>query len=180
MADDPQWQRGDHSVVPGSWVGGTTGYLTVGELYPSPPQGAAIERSISFPSVTVTVGAPGAGTPAEGWWTQIVINWFIWSAHSLGTSPPNYGDDPDVLFLGKLYPTLVASPSAPTEYYVVFKGPDTGFQSHGKRRAPAGTPQVMCTGMRWEDPLNGLDPVANPSMAVYTRSTDICLFHLAL
>jgi|SRR3954462_1441121 hypothetical protein len=176
MAEIKQIQRGSFEVTPGSWPGGSGGVLNVGQLEPTPNVGPTILRSVSFPSVHVAVGSPGTGTPPEGWWWRATFNWFIWASESSSTSPPIYGEDSGCLFLGRLIPRLVASPSVPDSYYVTFEGPATGFESKGQRHASGGNPIYMNTGLRWEDPLGGLDEAVFPSSSVSVRSVDICVF----
>jgi hypothetical protein len=176
MAQIKQIQRGSFQVPPGSWPGGAGGALNVGQLAPLPNAGATVLRSISFPSVSVAVGSPTSFPPPEAWWMEAVFNWFIWTSDSPFTGPPTYGDEPSVLFVGKLHPTLVASPSSPSSYYVTFYGPENGFESKGQRHATGSDPIYLNTGMRWEDPLGGLDSAIYPSASVYVRSTDICVF----
>ena len=176
MALTRQVQRGSFLVPGGSWPGGTSGSLNVGQLSPSTATAGTILRSISFPAVSVDVGTPGTGTPPEGWWQQVCIDWFIYASFTFSPSFPTYGSDSSVLLCGKLYPTLVASPSQPTAYYVRFTGPAGGFESEGQRKAPAGLPIVMNTGMRWDDPAGGMDVGTFPAASVVVRSTDICVF----
>jgi hypothetical protein len=176
MAELKQIRRGSFEVPPGSWPGTAFGVLNVGQLEPSPTANATILRSISFPSVHVAVGAPGTGTPGEAWWYRSTFNWFIWASNSLLTGPPTYGVEPDCLFLGRLKPTLIASPSEPTSYVVTFEGPDNGFQTKGQRHATGGDPIYLNTGMRWEDPTGGLDSSTFPAVSVSVRSVDICVF----
>lgn len=176
MAITRQVQRGSFLVAGGSWVGGLSGSLHVGQLSPSIATAGTILRSISFPSVNVEVGSPGTGTPPEGWWSQITMTWFIWAQFTFTPSFPTFGADSSVLLAGRLYPTLVASPSSPTSYYVNFRGPAEGFESEGQRKAPAGLPIVMNTGLWFEDPLQGLDTSVYTAFEVTTRTTDICVF----
>lgn len=176
MAETLNIQRGSFYVDPGSWPGGSGGALEVGQLSPTTATAGTIMRAISFPSVHVSVGAPGAGTPPEDWWMRATCNWFIWASFAFSTSVPTFGYDHAVLYVGRLTPILVASPSAPTEYYVRYEGPATGFQTKGKRRAPAGDPIVLNSGLRWEDPLGGMDTGTFTNVTVTVRTTDIGIF----
>lgn len=176
MAEVINIQRGSHRVAPGSWPGGSGGAVRVGQLTPFAPVNGTILRTISFPSVHVSVGAPGVGTPPEDWWMQATMNWFIWASYSTSTTVPTFGHDGTVLYCGRLIPTLVASPSAPTEYYVRFEGPEQGFVTQGQRKAPSGDSIYVNTGLRWEDPLSGLDTGVFTNVSVDVRSTDIGIF----
>lgn len=176
MAEVREFQREAFYLGPGGWPGTAGGALSMGQLIPSSPIGGTILRSISFPSVHVSVGAPAVGTPPEGWWMEADFQWFIWYSDTATTSPPAFGHDPSTLFCGTLTPTLVPSPSLPTAYYVTWRGPSTGFQSHGQRKAPAGQPVYMNSGMRWEDPLSGLDSGLFSNFSVTVRTTDVCVF----
>lgn len=107
---------------------------------------------------------------------QATFNWFIWASFSSVTAVPSFGYDNTVLYCGRLIPTLVASPSAPTGYYVRYEGPATGFESKGQRKASGGASIYLNTGMRWEDPLGGLNTSSFSAFNVYVRSTDIGIF----
>lgn len=176
MAETINIQRGNFEVPPGSWPGGSGGSLNVGQLSPAVALQGTIRRTISFPSVHVSVGTPGTGTPPEDWWQQIVFNWFIYASYTASPSFPTFGHDASVLFCGKLQGRLVASPSQPTAYYVTFEGPPDGFMTEGQRKAPPGDDIYVNTGMRWDDPLDGLNSGLYSATSVYVRTTDICVF----
>lgn len=173
MAELREIWREEHVLLPGAWPGGAGGDVVVGTTTDLSHTGTTILRSISFPSVRVAVGAPAAGTPPEAWWTQATLNWVLWFDTDSATGVPPFGYEPSVLYTGTLTPTLVASPSAPTEYYVYYRGPEQGFQSKGQRKAPHGSYAYLCTGLRWTDPLLGLDTGIYGNVSVTVATTDI-------
>lgn len=176
MTEIKRIERGTFFVPPAAWPGGSGGLLRVGTLSPPGAANGTLIRSISFPSVRVAVGAPPFSVPPEQWWSQVTINWFMHAAPYDTGTVPSYGLDPSVVFLGRLEPTLVASPSEPAAYYVNYEGPRDGFQSHGQRRATGGDLIYLLTSMRWEDPLGGLDSSLYTGVSVSVRSTDVAVF----
>lgn len=173
MAELREIWRQEHVLLPGSWPGGSGGDVVVGTTTNIFATGTTILRSISFPSVRVSVGAPAVGTPPEGWWLQATMNWIMWYDTDSATGVPPFGYEPSVLYTGTLTPTFVASASAPTEYSVIYRGASRGFESRGQRKAPAGSNAYLCTGLRWTDPLQGLDSAIFPNVSVTVATTDI-------
>lgn len=81
---------------------------------------------------TFAVGVPTSDVPPERWWTNLSINYaFSWDP--AGASPHLRPDSSDhrLKLTGSLRPTLVASPSAPTSYYVVWEGYGEDIDSKG-------------------------------------------------
>lgn len=78
------------------------------------------------------VGAPASDVPPERWWNNMSIN-YAFSYDPAGGSPhlPPTSADPRVKLTGSLRPTLVASPSDPTQYSVQFHGFGEDIDSKG-------------------------------------------------
>jgi len=78
-------------------------------------------RAVVEFSFTAVVGAPTSDVPPEQWWAQTGVFLTGWWSPT-GSSVPGATAGTSEHFLGSrlLYPTLVASPSAPTEYYVTW------------------------------------------------------------
>lgn len=176
MAEPKVVTRSAVTLDPGDWPGGAGGSLRVNTTEGPTAGTASLLRTISFPSLYVAVGAPGAGTPPEAWWVRAKFEWFMWVSETTGSTVPAFGVNTDVVYTGRLQPRLVASPSTPTEYYVTFEGPDKGFESRAQRKGPATEPFYLNTGLRWSDPLGGLDTSTWADVSVTTSTLDVTVW----
>lgn len=176
MPETHETRRDTFLVDPSGWPGGVGGSLVVGTLTPTFPTNGTLLRAVSFPSVHVEVGPPGSSTPPQNWWSEACFDWFMW-ADNLEISPiPSYGFDPVVVHSSRLIPTLVADPTGTMGYYVSFEGAEQGFESRSQRKVATGEDIFSHSGMRWEDPMGGLNYATYASVRVTTRTLDIAVF----
>lgn len=178
MAELREVTRESFYVPPTDWSGGTGGVLNVGQLQvPSSAQGTLL-RSLSFPSVRVSATDPSVSGPPDQWWLAATLHWVMWVSDSSTTSPPGYLDEPSVLLMGKLQPTMVASTVLSDTYYVKWEGPPDGFESKAQRKSANPGTIFYNSGLRWEDPLEGLNESLYVGVNVYTRSLDVAIWGL--
>jgi len=86
--------------------------------------------------IGAAVGDPAVtSVPPEDWWIRFEPSF---SVRVSNVSSTDYGSayttDENVVLTGSLFPTLVASPTAPVEYYVTFRVDQASVVSHGSRK----------------------------------------------
>lgn len=96
-------------------------------------------RTIYFPKLIAIVGAPDVAPP-EQWWSRFQVHFCANANTNGGTSLANpFSGDVRILSGALLSSRMVASPSAPNEYTVVWEGPKDGIQSFAQRKGFGGS-----------------------------------------
>lgn len=116
--------------------------------------------------------------PPELWWTRFsalaVVNTSETSSADV-KSPTS--QDESIVVTCQLQPTMVASPSAPGEYYVVFRPQEGTLDSKGQRRHDIGTGEGFwyCSGIQLWDYESAVDGGIYGGISMYAESYLECL-----
>jgi hypothetical protein len=129
-------------------------------------------------NVILAAAVGSADPPPERWWTRFsalaVVN--VSEVSSSDVKSPTSQDERIVLTC-QLQPTLVASPSAPGEYYVTFKPQEGTLDSRGQRRHENGVGAGFwyCSGIQLWDYESAVDGGIYSSIDMYAESYIECL-----
>lgn len=142
--------------VPSGYHVPVSGDIPLGGLNPLRLSSDVILHTWFHPSVQWAVGATSA--PPEAAWSEAYVLVTAWWT-DLADPTFYHADDnyPGTLIVGHLTPTLVASPSAPNEYYVNWVGPPEGFSAATSRKVPTYgvSDPIVNFGLTIYDPLSG-------------------------
>jgi hypothetical protein len=138
-----------------TWISGSTApLLLISQAAPVADTDTFLRLRCSF-SASVAVGS--VAPPPEAWWSVTQLLLIAWWSDSGSTAIGATSGSSEHYLGTKLFsPTLVASPTAPTEYYVTYHSDGDLVTQTSRKGSGVNTPHVGI-GVTVYDPYSALD-----------------------